>query len=199
MRKKLLYALFSFTAVTFVLAQHDHGGGGDHAGHASAPSVDSPVVDFRKAIMMQATDDQRMAFEKCKEATERVHQTTNIILGAGGNWHYDSSVFSGQNEQLQSALSEMTATHVQFHHVLTEAQAKGLKKHLNKLEQFQNDLSSRAAQINNDVASSKPDSRRIYNDVNKIKQDLDKWRAEHSKIAEEMGIATNEPSMKMPM
>jgi hypothetical protein len=187
---ELLAIFLLFATTPFALAQHGgHGGtsssssGFGHAGH------DSPMADLQRTLMLQATDDQRQAFAKCMEATERVHKVADEMVGPGSRWRYDADVFPGQKEQLQTALADMTTAHQQFKQTLSQAQEKELNKYFNKLERLQSDVSSRLLGLDRELTTGKPDPRRVYSDAHKIKEAVDKWRSEHRKIAKEMSIA----------
>ena len=170
------------------LAQHAGHGGTSSGGGFGNPGHDASMGDFQRALMLQATEDQRVAFTKCMEATERARIVADQMVGPGTRWRYDASVFPGQKEQLQAALAEMDTAHQHFRHTLSQPQEKEFGKHLSKLERLQAELSSRMLRLDRELATGKPDQRRIYSDAHKIKESADSWRSDHRKIAKEMGI-----------
>lgn len=182
---KTLAALLLFVTVPFAYAQHGsaYSAGDGHAGQNSA------VANSQQALMLKATDDQRIAFVKCRETTERVRKLVDQMVGPGTRWRYDSRIFPGQEAQLKSALADMRAAHQQFRQTLSSEQEEGIAQRLSKLEQLQSDLNARIAGLDHELMVAKPDWRRLYSDAHKIKEATDKWHSESEKIAKEMRIS----------
>ena len=169
-------------------AQHGGHGGTSSGGGFVNTGHDSSMRDFKRALVLQATDDQRAVFAKCLETTERVHKVADQMVGPGTRWRYDVGTFPGQKEQLQAALAEMGVAHQHFRHTLSQPQEKELGKYLNKLDRYEAELRSRITQVDRELFTNKPDPRRLYNDTHKIKEVTEKWLSEHRKVAKEMGI-----------
>lgn len=188
LRATLLATLFCVTSVALAFAQHSgHGGtstGGafGHAGH------DREMRDFNRGLLLSASEDQRQLFAKCTTATEQVIALANRMVGPGTPREYDAAVFSRQEEQLRTAVAELENAHQHFSHGLNQAQEKELRKYLSKLERYQRELASRIAKVDRELATNRPDPRRLYSDTHKIREVAEKWHSEHQKIAKEMGI-----------
>lgn len=170
------------------VAQHGGHGGSSSGGGFGNPGSDAANRDFRRAIMLSASEDQRAAFTRCMEATGRVLGIAGRMTGPNNGSNYDAAVLAEQKEQLHTALAELETTHQHFHHSLSQPQEKELRKYLAKLGRLQADMSKRAAQIDRELSTDKPDLRRFYGDTRKIKEVVEKWQSEHRKIAQEMGI-----------
>lgn len=138
--------------------------------------------------MLSATEEQRTAFARCMEATDRVLRITDGMAGPGTGSNHDAGAFAEQKEQLPAALAALATAHQHFRHSLSQPQEKELRKPLSKLEGFQADLRKRMAQVDRELATNQPDPRRVHGDTRKIKEVAEKWKSEHRKIAEEMGI-----------
>jgi polyhydroxyalkanoate synthesis regulator phasin len=182
---KILAALLLFVTAPFAYAEH----GSAYPAGTGHDGRDSAVASSQQVLMLKATDDQRVAFVKCRETTERVRKLVDQMVGPGTRWRYDSRIFPGQEAQLQSALADMTAAHQQFRQTLSSEQGEGIAKHLSKLEQLQSDLNARIAKLDQELMVAEPDWRRLYNDSHKIKEAADKWRSEHKKIAKELSMS----------
>jgi|GEM_PF-4838841 chromosome segregation ATPase len=187
--RKLLATLFCAALVPVAFAQHSGHGGTSSGGGFGNTGNDSAMRDLQRAMMLSATDDQRMAFAKCMEATDRVLRLADQIVGQGTGLNYDAAVLSERKEQLQAALAELGTVHQHFRHSLSQPQEKELRKYLGKLERVQTELSKRIAQVDRELSASKPDSKRLRDDTHKVKEVAEKWQSEHRKIAKEMGIA----------
>ena len=183
-RNAVLATLFLFATAPLALAQH---GGGTHSPSAGV-GHDPSEADFQRTLSLRATKDQRMAFAKCRQANEKVRKVVDKMTGPGTRWRYDPRAFPEQNEELQTAVKDLTAAHEQFRQALTPAQEKELQKHFDRLEQLQTTLDSQMSRLGDELTVRGPDSRRIYSDAHKIKETADKWHSEHKKIAKAMSI-----------
>lgn len=188
--KQVLATLLLGVLAPIALAQHGgHGASAPSDGGYGNAGGDSSMRDFQRALMLQATDEQREAFSNCFEATARVRILANQIVGSGSGWRYDAAIFPGQKEQLQAALAQMGDAHHHFRHSLSKAQEKELGKSLGKLDRYDVELGSRIAQLDRELGTNKPDPKRLYKDARKIQEVAEKWRSEHRTIGKAMGIA----------
>ena len=185
---KVLATLFLAALAPVAFAQHGSHGGTSSGGGFGDTGNESSMRDLKRALLLQATDDQRATFAKCLEATESARTIVDRMARPGTRSSYDAGIFPGQKEQLQAALAEMGAAHQNFQHSLGQAQEKELGKYLNKLNRFEADIGSRMAQLDRELSTNKPDPRRLHGYTQKIKEVTEKWRSEHRKIAKEMGI-----------
>lgn len=187
--KQVLTMLILAAVAPVALAQHSGHGGASSGGGFGSAGADSSLRTFKRALLLQATDEQRVAFATCLEATERAQEIADQIVGSGTSvLHYDASVFPRQKEQLQAALVEMGAAHRHFRQLLSQAQGKELGKYLGKLDRFDAELGSRMARVDRELSKGKPDPRRLHSDTHKIKEVTEKWRSEHHKIGNEIGL-----------
>lgn len=185
---KMLAILLFAALVPVAFAQHAGHGGTSSGGGFGHAANDSAMGDFQRALRLQATDDQRVAFANCMKATKKVHKLADQMVGPGTRWRYDADVFPNQEKQLQAALAELDAVHQQFRHSLSQDQEWELRKYISKLDQLNTDLGERIARVDRELSRNKPDWRLLYSDTHKIKEQTEKWRSEHQKIAKEMGI-----------
>ena len=186
--KTTLATLLLATLTSVAFAQHTGHGGTSSGGGFGNTGNDSSMRDFKRALMLQATADQRASFAKCMDATEKVRQAANHMVGPNSRWSYEANAFSGQKEQFQAALAEMGEAHQHFRHSLSQGQEKELGKYFKKLDRYQAELGSRIAQVDRELSTNKPDPRRLENDSRKIEDVTEKWLSEHLKIAKEIGI-----------
>lgn len=186
--KTTLATLLLATLAPVAFAQHGSHGGTSSGGGFGNTGNDSSMREFKRALLLYATADQRAIYAKCMEATERVHKLADQMVGPGTRWNYDAAVFPGQKEQLQEALAELDAAHQHFRHTLSQAQEKELGKYFSKLDRYEAELGSRIAHVDRELSTNRPDPRRLYSDTHKIKEVAEKWRSEHRKIAKEIGI-----------
>lgn len=178
----LLAALLFFATTPFALAQHGSGT------HFLTPGHDSLTTDSRRTLMLQASDDQRMALGMCTNAGESVRKITNEMVGPGTRWRYDDKAFRAQEERLRIALAVLAAAHKQFLGTLGDEQAKELGKRLGKLDELHREVLASMSRLDEALTDKHPDSRRVYADTHKIKEVAHQWGSEHKKIAKEMGI-----------
>jgi CII-binding regulator of phage lambda lysogenization HflD len=183
----ILVVMFVALLAPSALAQHGgHGGsssgGYGHAGHSSE------MRDFQRALMLQATREQRAIFAQCTEATQRVRTLADQLFESSSRSGGDVAVFGDHTKQLQAALEAMASAHGDFRQSLSSGQEKELKKYLRRLERLQADVTSRFAQLEREFPSNGHDPRRLNRDIKKFRELTDKWAGEHQTIAKEMGI-----------
>jgi len=186
--KVTLATLFLAAVAPVAVAQHGGHGGTSSGGGFGNSGSDAPNRDFQRAIMLSATEDQRAAFARCMESASRSLRIADGMTGSSSGANYDAAALAKQKGQLEAALTERETTHQHFRHSLSQPQEKELRKHLAKLDRFRSEMDKRIAQLERELSSGKPDSRRLSGDTRKIKELAEKWQAEHRKIAEEMGI-----------
>ena len=150
------------------------------------------------------TDAQRMALAKCMEATEQVLMQASQMQTMGrpfrGRISYsrnDLVILSDYREELNQALTNLTAVHLEFLKGLSEAQEKRLDQRLRKLDHLQAELSSRMSEIDHDFLKAEPgpDSSGFAWDLSALKRAADKWLSEHRKIEKEMGFGPDRSSI----
>lgn len=185
----VLLVMFVSLLAPSALAQHgghggsSSGGGYGHAGH------NSEMRDFQRALVLQATGEQRARFAQCTQATQRVRNLADQLYALSSKPAGDVAVFRSHTEQLQAAFEAMTSAHGDFRQSLSSGQEKELKKQLRRLERLHADLSSRAAQLEREFPFNKADLRGLNRDLKKFRELTGKWAGEHQRIAKEMGIS----------
>ena len=187
--RKALLLILLLAPASLALGQRE---GTMHIGHHRS------IEAYEQAVRMIATPAQRMAFAKCMEAMERLRGKINQMPRIGSPWSRsrvsyssnDLDALSDLREQLETALTDLTATHQEFRKGMTDAQRRELARRLSKLEHLQAQLNSGASQLDHDLTAARPGpaSPNVSWDVNSIKGAAGKWRSEHRKIAKEMGI-----------
>ncbi len=157
---------------------------------------DSATTDSQRALVLQATDDERKAFANCMAATEAARKTGRSLGDQDywNSWHYrhlgyNLNAVYARKDQLQSALANMTAAHQGFLEVLSRGKTTEIGRTLSKLESLQGELTLQMAQLNEELAAAKPDPFRVSTRLYGIGKSIDKWRSEHRKIAKEMNIS----------
>lgn len=185
--------LFLFAALSGAFAQR--GGGILHwrLGHRALNQSAS------EQMLMEATNEQRMALVTCMDATKRVRLDLKRIPQIGSPWsrsrksynQNDLVALSNDEKNLQADLIQLSAVHQEFHKHLTAVQRKRLDKRLDKLNGLRSELRSQASRIADDLAVARPGpaSPNLSWDVNALAKTADKWRSEHIKIAKEMNIS----------
>src|SRR6266568_8534438 len=158
---------------------------------------DSATTDSQRALVLQATDEERKAFAVCMAATDAARKTGRS-LGDQDYWNswryrhvgYNLNAVYARKDQLQSALVNMSAVHQGFLEVLNKDQTTELGRKLSKLEGLQGELTLQMAQLNEELVAVKPDPFRVSTRLCGIGRSIDKWRSQHRKIAKEMNISS---------
>lgn len=188
---KVFAALLLSAIASLALAQR--AGAGIHS--LRNRGNDFATTDSQRALVLQATDDAREALANCMAATEAARKTGRS-LGDQDYWNswryrhvgYNINAVEARKDQLQSALTKMTAAHQEFLEVLNKDQTTALGQKLSKLEGLQVELTLQMAQLNEELAAVKPDPFRVSTRLYGVGRTIDKWRSQHRKIAKEMNI-----------
>lgn len=187
-----LFAALLLSAMV-LLAQAQRGGGAVHSfGHTGNGSA---TADSRRALAFQVTDGQHDALAHCMAATEAARELGRSV-GDNTYWNswryrhvgYDFNAVYRKKDQLQLALADMTASHQQFLHVLSEEQVTELRANLNSLDRLQGKLSLQIYQLDDELTAAKPDSFRVSTRLYGMGKTIDKWYSQHKKIAKEMSL-----------
>ena len=187
-----LFAALLLSAMA-LLAQAQRGGGATHSfGHAGHGSA---TADSRRALGFEVTNDQREAFAHCMAATEAARELGRSV-GDDTYWNswryrhvgYDLDAVYRKKDHFQLALADMTASHQQFLHVLSEEQVTELRANLNSLDRLQGKLSLQIYQLDDELTAAKPDSFRVSTRLYGMGKTIDKWYSQHKKIAKEMSL-----------
>ncbi len=160
-----------------------------HMGH------DSVTTDSQRALVLQATNDEREAFANCMAATEAARKTGRS-LGDQDYWNswryrhvgYNLSAVYARKDELQSAIANMTAAHRGFLEVLNKDQTTELGPKLSKFDGLQGELTLQIAHLTEELAVVRPDPFRVSTRLYGVGKTIDKWRSQHRKIAKEMNI-----------
>ena len=163
-----------------------------HIGQRESPEA------YGQTLRMMATPDQRMAFTKCMEATERLRGTIGKMPRIGSPWSRsrvsyssrDLDALSDLREQFEAALIDLTVTHQEFKKGLTDIQQRELERRFSKLDRLEAKINSSASEFGHDLAAAKPGPAppSIAWAVNSLNRATNKWRSEHRKIAKELGM-----------
>ncbi len=189
----VLATFLVFTTASFALAQRGgaqfSGAGIDHIGH------DLTMIESRPDLLIPATDVQREAFAYCMTATKAAHKLMDGMPDQGSYWRvrrngpYRVSAVSEKRDQLESALADMQTAHQRFLLLLSQEQGTELGPNLNKLEQLQADLDLEMPQLDRELGAARPDSFRVSTNVYRIGKTIDKWHAQHKRIAKKLSIS----------
>lgn len=188
---KVFAALVLSAIASLALAQR--AGGGIHS--LRNRRNNSATTESQRALVLQATDDEREALANCMAATAAARKTGRS-LGDQDYWNswryrhvgYNINAVYARKDQLQSALARMTAAHQGFLQVLNKDQTTALGRRLSKLEDLQVELTLQMAQLNEQLAAVKPDPFRVSTRLYGVGRTIDKWHSQHRKIAKEMNI-----------
>ncbi len=119
-----------------LLAQHGGPGGGGRRGSpgvASGDSSDASLVDFNRALAVQATSDQISHFPELAKSTEAAKNLAKDFSGMSGK--ADSvTEFYRKTAALKEAVEEAQGSNQDFVKSFTKSQKAGLKELTKKLE-----------------------------------------------------------------
>ncbi|MGA8067564.1 MAG: hypothetical protein WCA47_09550, partial [Terriglobales bacterium] len=173
----LLIAIVLFVSPGAILAQRGAGGGAGAAaggGRNTMPiicvhdcpalreglSSDDSLKNFRRAMAIQATPEQRAAFAKIAQYAE---QASDQLLTFRQSLQPSpaASALSDRVAALDDAVAKARAGHLNFVTALSAAQKSGLKDVTAKLEKADSDLDKQIKTFDQIVHTPKPDTEPI--------------------------------------
>jgi hypothetical protein len=185
---------------TMLAQRHGGGEGGGGGGHGSQPVIcvhDCPAVReglskeddlkaFRRAIAVQATDEQRAAFAKLAQYTQAAsdqlkefHESLQKIL---------ASSWADRETALDQAMEKARASNQNFLGSFSDAQKSGLKEITNKLSKADSDLDKEIKTLDQIARTPKPDSEQVTNSAANLVKELTGFQSEQLALGKEMGI-----------
>ena len=200
----LLIAIVLFVSPGAILAQRGAGGGAGAAaggGRNTMPiicvhdcpalreglSSDDSLKNFRRAMAIQATPEQRAAFAKIAQYAE---QASDQLLTFRQSLQPSpaASALSDRVAALDDAVAKARAGHLNFVTALSAAQKSGLKDVTAKLEKADSDLDKQIKTFDQIVHTPKPDTEPIAASAANLEKALAGFRGDQLELGREMSI-----------
>ncbi|MGD0414742.1 MAG: hypothetical protein ABSA80_05260 [Terriglobales bacterium] len=204
-----------------MLAQHGGGGGGGAGaggaagGHNPMPIIcvhDCPALrnglneeddlkNFRRAIAMQATAEQRAAFAKVAQYAETAgDQLQNFRKSL--QQVPAASPLSDRAAMLDQAIEKARASNQNFLTSFSSAQKSGLQETARKLGKADSDLDKQTKTLDQMVLTPKPDGEQIANSAASLDKALASFQSEQLALGREMSILfdpTRDVTFSLPL
>lgn len=192
---QVVVVLLLATMVATVFAQETgRPGGTTSSGGRTGWARRDRTVDFQRAVLLQATEEQKVAYRDCVATSDKARKLTDNILGPDTRWQFYPDLRSEQLKDVEGAVQDMFQGHQHFVQELSRAQEKALEKQLQRIEKLRSAIDQRIHRVVAEVQSSRPDRIAVHKDLRGIKESLDKWRSEHRAIGKEIGVARDATS-----
>jgi hypothetical protein len=170
----LAYAIVLLLSSHTLLAQHGghHGATAPPAGQAPAPD---DLTDFKRAILLQATPEQVLRFQRASTSLDSARQSLQQVrLNTG-----DSSAL----EDLSFALTDVQIDSSRFLASFSEAQRSGLKEYIKKLVKANGELTRQGKAL--EASNVSPAA------LEKIDHALNEMQSCKAAMGNEMGISAH--------
>ena len=167
--------------------------GGRHAGSnssgtngsATRPADNPDLTDFKRAVAVEATEDQTAQFRALAKGTESARQTAHALQQLGPR----ASV--NQATALQNAIDEAQRENRDFLKTFSDSQVAGLKKQTKKLSQSDAAITKEVKKLTADLEQNPPDPQRLASVAANLEQALAALQSDQNGLAREMGIETH--------
>ncbi len=193
-----------------MFAQRGGGGGGGGAagggGRNSTPIIcvhDCPAIrgglsseddlkNFRRAMEVQATDEQRAAFAKIAQytqaASERLKDFHEPLLRESPGKAPASPPLADRASAVDQAVEQARASNQNFLSSFSSLQKSGLKDSTAKLTKADSEIGTRIKALDKIVQSGKPESEQMGNAAASLAQEFTSFQSEQLALGREMGI-----------
>jgi len=147
-----MVAILLFAATQITVAQHRGTGAtsGSKSSGNPAQDNDSDIKEFQKTYALQATEEQKNKFHSWRENTEAVKDRLQKLCAG-----VEPTDFSGQLNELQTAIEKSSSGYHDFVSSLTKVQQAGLKKPVQNLKKANDKLSKAVATALRELGQSK--------------------------------------------
>jgi len=205
----LMIGIVLLAGPTTVVAQRHGGGGGGGApgtGNNTRPIIclhDCPALreglsaeddlrNFRRAIAVQATTEQRAAFAKIsqytQEASDRLKDFHQSLEKISASVSPAALALADRGTALDQAMERVRASNQNFLSSFSDAQKSGLKEITNKLAKEDSDLDKEIKTLDQAVQMPKPDSAQLAASAASLDKELASFQNEQLALGREMGI-----------
>ncbi len=203
----LIVALALLAAPSTMLAQRGGGGGGGGGaalgggGRNASPIIcvhDCPALregltaedslkNFRRAMAVQATPEQRAAFAKIAQytqaASDKLQELRKSLPQATA-----SAALSDRATNLDQALAQARAGNQNFLASFSDAQKSGLKELTGKLVKAESELDKQLKTFDQTVHSPKPETDPVVNSATALDKALASFQSEQLTLGKEMSV-----------
>jgi hypothetical protein len=174
------------------LAQHGgHGGGGGgrrgSPGAASGDTSDAGLVDFNRALAVQATSDQTSHFPELTKSTEAARKMAQEFSGVSGKADSETE-FYRKTAALKGAVEEAQGSNQDFVKSFTKSQKAGLKELTKKLEKADSEVTKQWKDLEKQLGGVKAVSEGMAGTADKLEKALEEFQSQQIELGKEMGI-----------
>jgi hypothetical protein len=184
-------ALLLLSAST-ALAQHGgHGGGGGgrrgSPGAANGDTSDAGLVDFNRALAVQATSDQVSHFPELTKSTEAARKLALDFHGVSGKADSETEFYK-KTAALKGAVEEAQGSNQDFVKSFTKSQKAGLKELTKKLEKADSEVTKQWKDLEKQLGGAKSVSEGIGGTADRLEKALEEFQSQQIELGKEMGI-----------
>jgi hypothetical protein len=190
-RLVLAIATLILVSASTLHAQHGgHGGGGGGrrgSPGASADTSDAGLVDFNRALAVQATSDQVSHFPGLTKNTEAAKNLAKEFSGMSGK--PDSTTeFYRKTAALKGAVEEAQGSNQDFVKSFTKSQKAGLKELTKKLEKADSEVTKQWKDLEKQLGGAKAVSEGMAGTADRLEKALEEFQSQQIELGKEMGI-----------
>ena len=137
-------------------------------------------------------DAQWTKYGNCMQVSQHAYKQVDKMAGPGTRWYFDRRAFPGELRELESRMDQMFAAHAEFVTTFSDDQRLKLESRLWALSNIESDVKFRLDKLDLEIRQAKPDGRRVLTNTNHLREDVRKWRKEHTKIAKQLNLRSGD-------
>jgi hypothetical protein len=182
--------LLVLSAATLIAQHGGHGGGGGGrrgSPGATADTSDAGLVDFNRALAVQATSDQVSHFPGLTKNTAAARNLAKDFSGMGGK-PGSATEFYRKTAALKEAVEEAQGSNQDFVKSFTKSQKAGLKELSKKLEKADSEVTKQSKDLEKQVGGAKAVSEGMAGTADKLEKALEEFQSQQIELGKEMGI-----------
>lgn len=156
----------------------------------SRGTMDRDRIQQRDRLHTMATDQQRTEYRTCDELADRIRTRARDMSKSADGKGLSVGAMRQQRDQLREQVRTMDQEHQRMMQGLNDDQRDFIQNRSRTMEQIQSRINMRLQEMNQELAKENPDGKRISRMARDIERDMNRWRNEHSRIGEALGLSS---------
>jgi len=166
---------------------HGSGGGGRRGSPGAGDTSDASLVDFNRALAVQANSDQVSHFPEMTKSTEAARKLAVDFHGVSGKADSETEFYK-KTAGLKEALEEAQGSNQDFVKSFTKSQKAGLKELTKKLEKADSEVTKQWKDLEKQLGGAKSISEGIAGAADRLEKALEEFQSQQIELGKEMGI-----------
>ena len=147
---------------------------------------------------IKADQGQMQGVQSCTGSAASIQTRARSMAQSAGGQNPDMAQAKGQGEQISASVQSMLREHEQLMDGLSGEQQFWLRDQTADLTKTRDRIQDRLGDMNEALAASQPDAKRVSERAEKVAEEMEKWQKQSRQMGADMGIAVDPEAGKTP-